>query len=138
MVINLGAGICVTKSEPVKEYAAVMFLDWLTEARRNLEYSTSIGYLPVRKAAFEEILAGNYPVIENQLSQKMLLVVAQMYKDYDFYFPPAFDGYEALWFRFNDRLRQAAREGRDSWLKTRTMPNDAMENFIGKFEISTD
>jgi multiple sugar transport system substrate-binding protein len=132
-VIHLGAGICVTKSQPLKEKAAVMFLDWFTETERNLVFSTGFGYLPVRKAAFDAILAGNYPVIENSLSQKIILLAAQMYKDYNFYFPPAFDGYETLRLRYNDRLLQTVRDGREFYLRTNTVRQDAMENFIRDF-----
>jgi multiple sugar transport system substrate-binding protein len=132
-VIHLGAGICVTKSQPIKEKAAVMFLDWFTETERNLEFCAGFGYLPVRKAAFDSILAGNVPVIENELSKKIILLAAQMYKDYHFYFPPAFDGYETLRLTFNDRLLQTAREGREYYLRTNAVPQDAMENFIREF-----
>lgn len=49
--IQQGAGMVVTKSEPQKEYAAAEFLKWFTEAQRNLEFSVSSGYLPVKKEA---------------------------------------------------------------------------------------
>lgn len=41
----------VTKSDAKTEYGAVVFLKWFTEAQRNLDFSISSGYLPVKKEA---------------------------------------------------------------------------------------
>lgn len=51
VAIQQGAGMVVTKSEPAKEYASVVFLKWFTEEDRNIAFSTESGYLPVKKAA---------------------------------------------------------------------------------------
>lgn len=47
--VQQGAGMVVVKSTPPQEYASVLFLEWFTEAKRNLEFSYNSGYLPVRK-----------------------------------------------------------------------------------------
>lgn len=49
--VQQGAGMVVTKSDDVHEYASVVFLKWFTEAERNIEFSVNSGYLPVKKAA---------------------------------------------------------------------------------------
>ena len=46
--VQQGAGMVVTKSTPEKEYASTVFLKWFTEAERNLSFSISSGYLPVK------------------------------------------------------------------------------------------
>ena len=140
-----GGGICVTKSEPAKEYAACLFLKWFTEPERNLRFCANTGYMPVRKSAFDEILAGNYPAIANPLTRKALIVAAEMQKDYRFYFPPVFDGFDSLQIRYADRLRQAARDGRDEYLRLlkiyggearafNTASRNAFENFVKGFD----
>lgn len=43
--------MAVTKSTTRREYASVVFLRWLTETDRNLEFALSSGYLPVKKEA---------------------------------------------------------------------------------------
>ncbi|MFR8331666.1 MAG: extracellular solute-binding protein [Oscillospiraceae bacterium] len=41
----------VTNSTAEKEFASVEFLKWFTQADRNLSFSVSSGYLPVKKEA---------------------------------------------------------------------------------------
>jgi multiple sugar transport system substrate-binding protein len=139
-----GGGICVTKSDEAREYAACLFLNWLTEAERNLYFCVNIGYMPVRSAAFERIMAGNYPAIENPVAEKTLLTVTAMQEDYRFYFPPVFDGFDALQTQYAEELRAAAQVGRDEYLRLietmdeeaafRGVSDGAMENYIRAME----
>ena len=41
----------VVKSDEKREYASVEFLKWFTDAQRNLQFSTEIRLLPVKKEA---------------------------------------------------------------------------------------
>lgn len=50
-VVQQGAGMVVVKSDEKKEYACSVFLKWLTEQDRNIDFSVSSGYLPVKKSA---------------------------------------------------------------------------------------
>ncbi len=50
-IVQQGACMAVTKSTKRREYASVVFLRWLTETDRNLEFALSSGYLPVKKEA---------------------------------------------------------------------------------------
>ncbi len=49
--VQQGAGMVVTKSDEATEYACTVFLKWFTDSQRNLEFSVSSGYLPVKTAA---------------------------------------------------------------------------------------
>ena len=143
VVFQRGGGICVTKSEPETEYAACLFLKWFTEPERNLRFCSSVGYLPVRKSAYDKILAGDFPAIANKTVEKALLVVAEMQKSHRFYFPPVFDGFDNLQTQYADRLRQAARDGRNEYLRLlrtsdaeealNSATKNAMERFIKMF-----
>jgi len=143
VVFQRGGGICVIRSEPAKEYAAYLFLKWFTEAERNLNFCANIGYMPVQKTAFDDILVGNFPAIENPMVEKSLLTVAAMQRDYRFYFPPVFEGFDALQTQYAEQLRQAAQSGRDEYLRLlETQDSDsafgavsagARDNFIQRF-----
>jgi multiple sugar transport system substrate-binding protein len=129
VVLQRGGGLCVTKSDPAQESAACLFLQWFTEAERNLGFCVNIGYLPVRQTAFDAILAGEYPEIANPVSEKALLTAAAMQKEYRFYFPPVFDGLDALQTRYEELLRAAARDGRAAG----GVSEGALEAFRGAF-----
>lgn len=49
--VQQGAGMVVSKSDELHEYAAVEFLKWFTRAENNLRFGGVAGYLPVMKAA---------------------------------------------------------------------------------------
>lgn len=49
--VQQGAGMVVVKSDEKTEYACSVFLKWITEQERNIAFSASSGYLPVKKAA---------------------------------------------------------------------------------------
>ncbi len=49
--VQQGAGMVVSRSDEMHEYAAVEFLKWFTEADNNLQFGCVSGYLPVRKEA---------------------------------------------------------------------------------------
>lgn len=49
--VQQGAGMVVTKATEQEEYASVVFLRWFTEAQRNLNFSISSGYMPVKTEA---------------------------------------------------------------------------------------
>lgn len=49
--VQQGANIGVVKSDETKEYASVVFLEWLTQTEQNLEFCVATGYLPAKKEA---------------------------------------------------------------------------------------
>ena len=49
--VQQGAGMVVSRSDEMHEYAAVEFLKWFTEVDNNLQFGCVSGYLPVRKEA---------------------------------------------------------------------------------------
>ncbi len=71
-VIQQGAGIVVTKSEEVREYASVEFLKWITEAEHNIRFGCEAGYLPVKKDAvtkekLDEVIETNKLHVSNKM-----------------------------------------------------------------------
>lgn len=49
-----GMDMCVKSSTPEREYAACLFLKWLTAPEQNVDLAAAIGYLPVRTDALRE------------------------------------------------------------------------------------
>ena len=87
----------MTKSDEKTEYGAVTFLKWFTDAQRNLDFSISSGYLPVKKEAnTQEILA---QALEKESAasyaehlKKTLPVAMDMVREYTMYTNKAFAG----------------------------------------------
>lgn len=95
--VQQGAGMVVTKSDAKTEYGAVVFLKWFTDAQRNLDFSISSGYLPVKKtantqemlnAALNKETAAAYTVH----LKKTLPVAMNMAQEYTMYTNKAFQG----------------------------------------------
>ena len=62
-------GLCAFKTTDQKAEAAAVFLRWLTEQQRNLEFAADTGYMPVSSAAFDAI--ADYP-FEQQSYQRLV------------------------------------------------------------------
>ena len=71
--VQQGAGMVVSKSDEEKEYAAVEFLKWFTQAENNLQFGSSAGYLPVLKEANETA------ALDKVIEEKKLDVAEQTY-----------------------------------------------------------
>ena len=106
MVMQRGAGICTVKSTPDKEKACITFLKWLTETRKNVEFVTSLGYMPVKQEAFDACL----PEAIKELSDPMYVSLYQAFLDtqenYTFYTAPQVNSYLELETRFEELVRQ--------------------------------
>lgn len=65
-LVQQGAGMSVLKSDEKTEYASLLFLEWFTEEERNIEFSISSGYLPVKKSAnsFDKVMEVNSSLAE--------------------------------------------------------------------------
>ena len=93
--VQQGAGMAVAKTDATREYASVVFLKWLTEADRNILFSLSASYMPVKKeandidrikAVMEENGIQVSPIVEQTLETSI-----QEAKTYQFYTSKPFD-----------------------------------------------
>lgn len=71
--VQQGAGMVVSKSDERREYAAVEFLKWFTQAENNLQFGSVSGYLPVRKEA------GSVEQLDKVIAEKGLSVASKTY-----------------------------------------------------------
>jgi multiple sugar transport system substrate-binding protein len=109
-----GGGMCVIKSTAPKEYAAAVFLKWFTSPEQNLRFTASTGYIPVTKQAFDDVSANSLDTIDNELIKKAFLTALEMQKEYRFYIPPVFDGFDALQNRYIQEIQKGARDAKTS------------------------
>ncbi len=73
IAVQQGAGMVVSKSDEQREYAAVEFLKWFTQAENNLQFGSVSGYLPVR------IGAGSIEKLDQVIADKQLEVAPKTY-----------------------------------------------------------
>lgn len=71
--VQQGAGMAVTKSDAVHEYAACEFLKWFTEKENNLRFVCESAYLPVRKDA------NNVKIVDKIIKEQNLNVTPKTY-----------------------------------------------------------
>ena len=69
--VQQGANIGVVKSDETKEYASVLFLEWLTQTEQNLEFCVATGYLPAKKEASTTKAYNDY-VTKNKIEVEAL------------------------------------------------------------------
>ena len=56
-----GVGLCAYQTTEAKAEAAAVFVRWLTEGERNLDFVVKTGYMPVSNEAFEAIDSYEFP-----------------------------------------------------------------------------
>ena len=86
--LQRGGGLMVAKSEEKKEYAASLFIKWLTAAEQNMGFVSSTGYLPVTKQAFEQDMGEHIKLLQDERIRMMLSAVLSMYDEYGFFTAP--------------------------------------------------
>ena len=89
------------------EMAAAVFLRWLTEQQRNLEFAADTGYMPVSSAAFDAI--ADYP-FEQQSYQRLYDVYNEMRIQNTPLSEPGIVGYHAKAKTLYDSLRQRQKD----------------------------
>lgn len=123
-----GAGICTVKSTPEKEKACITFLKWLTESEKNVEFVTSLGYMPVKQKAFDTCLPQAIDKLSNPVYASLYQAFLETQERYIFYTAPQMDSYLELETRFEELVRQTLMLERTTWLESK----ENMEDFIWK------
>ena len=117
VALQRGGGLMVAKNEEAKEYAAAVFLKWLTAADQNMEFISKTGYLPVTKLAFEEKIPVHLETLEDARIKKMLTAVLSMYEEYEFFFAPSFSGFDALSNKYEKDFKTLLTREREKYLE---------------------
>ena len=128
--IQRGNGLCISKSDKTREYAAACFLKWFTDSKQNLQFIYSTGYLPVKKDAFGSRMEEQINQIESLKIKKMLTTVTEMYKDYTFFTPPTFENFDALSKNYETNYKQILGIYRKEQLESEVEFTDCLKRFI--------
>ena len=87
-VVQQGAGMCISESDAVHEYAAALFLKWFIDPKQNVRFAVSTGYLPVKTEAlnsdliFAEMDSNN---IANEAVKNSIITIMDMFETYTLY-----------------------------------------------------
>ena len=110
LMTQAGVGLCSYKTTEQKAEAAALFVRWLTESERNLDFVAQTGYMPVRSGAFDAI-EGYDSFPEPVASYRQLYAALKtMREDYTPVSEPRFAGYYARVNALYDGLRQMQQE----------------------------
>ena len=110
LMTQAGVGLCAYKTTDQKAEAAALFVRWLTEAERNLDFVAQTGYMPVRNGAFDAI--ADYESFPEPVESYRQLYAAlkTMRESYTPVSEPRFDGYYGKVNSLYDGLRQLQQE----------------------------
>ncbi len=118
VAIQRGGGLMVAKTDEVREYAASVFIKWLTASEQNMSFVANTGYLPVTKQAFEEDINAHMDTVEDPRIKEMLSSVLSMYEDYSFFTAPTYaafdsdsDGFETAFKRLMQEKQESLANG---------------------------
>lgn len=136
LVMQRGSGVCTVKSTPEREKACMVFLKWLTDAERNVEFVTKLGYMPVKQESFEQYLPKAVGELENPLYASLYQVFLEMQKSYTFYTAPQMDDYLTLETRFEEMIRQKLTEGRNSYQENPEALDELISETLDDFKES--
>ena len=115
--LQRGGGLMVAKSDEKKEYAAAVFIKWLTAAEQNMTFVASTGYLPVTKQAFEEELEDYVASVEDTRIKNMLTSVLAMYEEYTFFTAPTYGNFDRDSDTFEEKLKDLLTDRRGKYLE---------------------
>jgi len=113
VALQRGAGMVIAKSTSVKEYAAALFLKWVTQPEQNMRFVSSTGYLPVTKEAFESNMTAEIEKVENANIRRLLTAAIKMYDEYSFIVAPNYEQYDTMSKAFESAFKQSMREARE-------------------------
>ena len=110
LMTQAGVGLCAYKTTDQKAEAAALFVRWLTENGRNLDFVAQTGYMPVRNGAFDAI--ENYDKFPEPTESYRQLYAALkiMQESYTPLSEPRFEGYYGKVSQLYDGLRKMQQE----------------------------
>ena len=130
--IQRGGGLMVGASTEEKEYAACVFIKWLTAAEQNMKFVDETGYLPVTKQAFETDMPAHLDSIEDARIQKMLTSVLSMYESYTFFTAPNYANFDSDSDGFETGFKKILTDHREKFLGGEAVSGDSALNELRK------
>ena len=114
-VIQRGTGIFGVRSDDEKKNEAIaLFVKWITSKEQNLELVTEMGYLPVKKAAFDELF-DNIDTIKIPKHKLVYETVLQMYDDYTFLALPLYEDSADIQYNFEESFKSVLKDAHTNY-----------------------
>ena len=141
-MIQQGAGMVITNSDPKHEYAVTEFLKWFTDADRNIKFSIKSGYLPVKKETnnteiIQNKIKENYDLNISTKLQESILIAINQEKSYKFYTTDAFNGAnDARVILENSMINKAKADRKD--IKVQLDSGISKEKIIEKYNTDAN
>ena len=110
LMTQAGVGLCAYRTTDQKAEAAALFVRWLTESQRNLDFVAQTGYMPVRNGAFATIEGYDKFPEPVESYQQLYAALKTMCETYTPVSEPRFEGYYAKVSTLYDGLRQMQQE----------------------------
>ncbi len=110
LMTQAGVGLCAYKTTERKAEAAALFVRWLTESERNLDFVAQTGYMPVRNGAFDAIADYDSFPEPTEAYQSLYAALRTMREEYVPMSEPRFTGYYNRVNALYDGLKQLQRE----------------------------
>ena len=124
IALQRGGGLMVAKSDEKKEYAASVFIKWLTAPEQNMKFINETGYLPVTKRAFEEEMPVHIESLEDARIKMMLLSVSSMYENYAFFTAPTYSSFDSDSSNYEKTFKKLLQDKREKHLAGETVSTD--------------
>lgn len=132
IALQRGGGLMVAKSDEQREYAASVFVKWLSQPEQNMDFVANTGYLPVTKQAFEVDVAAHIETVEDIRIRKMLESILSMYGEYSFFTAPNYSAFDAESDEFEEDFKKLLIDERDKYLSGKTFyEEEALSEFAG-------
>ena len=129
--LQRGGGLMVAKTNEQKEYAAYVFIKWLTSSEQNMKFIEKTGYLPVTKQAFEKDMKEHLDTLEDVRIKKMLTSVLSMYESYSFFTAPNYSNFDADSDNYETNFKALLTDERSKYLEGE---NVSSENALAQFK----
>lgn len=110
LMTQAGVGLCAYRTTEQKAEAAALFVRWLTEAERNLDFVAQTGYMPVRNGAFDDIETYDKFPEPVESYQQLYAALKTMRENDTPVSEPRFEGYYGKVTALYDGLRQLQQE----------------------------
>lgn len=133
---QFGVGLCTVKSTPERERACIAFLKWLTDDAINVEFVTSVGYLPVKQATFGEPLSSAVDKLTDPKYVSLYRTYVELQKNYEWYTVPQGSGALEMFERFEKLSRQTLLKGRTEYLNGEFSLDDGPEKTLSDFRLN--
>ena len=138
LVMQRGAGICLVKSDKAREEAAILFLKWLLEPKRNTEFVCEAGYMPVTSQAFSDYLSDEIEKIEDPKYISLYEAFIETREEYEFFTPPQNGSYLEMEKTFEKKIRKELSIARDQFMQKKDRLSEITKNTLRQFRYSME